>query len=94
MQSSCRSRLRIQCAADVKTSDAKQAASNGKSEKEPEYYEVRLASHHALKESTINRALEHQCSQQTIMLRAGVTSKTHRHQIYTRWRRGRLCCEK
>ena len=42
MQSSCRSRLRTVCAAEVKTSDAKQAgtASNGKAEKEPEYYEV------------------------------------------------------
>ena len=44
MQSSCRPGLRIKCAADVKTSEAKQAgaASNGKADKEPEYYEVGL----------------------------------------------------
>ena len=42
MQGSCRSRLHIRCAAEVKTSGAKQAeaGSNGKAEKEPEYYEV------------------------------------------------------
>ena len=44
MQSSCRPRLRIKCAAEVKTSDTKQAGAvtNGKADKEPEYYEVGL----------------------------------------------------
>ena len=44
MQSSCRPGLRIKCAAEVKTSETKQAgaASNGKADKEPEYYEVGL----------------------------------------------------
>ena len=44
MQSSCRPRLRIKCAAEVKSSETKQAgaATNGKADKEPEYYEVRL----------------------------------------------------
>lgn len=42
MQGSCRSRLHIRCAAEVKTNDAKQAgaAANGTADKEPEYYEV------------------------------------------------------
>ena len=44
MQSSCRPGLRIKCAAEVKSSETKQAgaASNGKADKEPEYYEVGL----------------------------------------------------
>ena len=46
MQGSCRSRLHIRCAAEVKTTDAKQAgaAANGKAGKEPEYYEVDVCS--------------------------------------------------
>ncbi len=42
MQGSCRSRLHIRCAAEVKTNDAKQAEAGaiGKADKEPEYYEV------------------------------------------------------
>ena len=42
MQGSCRSRLHVRCAAEVKTNDAKQAeaGTNGKADKEPEYYEV------------------------------------------------------
>ncbi|CAL5219294.1 g1100 [Coccomyxa viridis] len=45
VQGSCRSRLHIRCAAEVKTNDAKQAeaGANGKADKEPEYYEVTLA---------------------------------------------------
>ena len=55
MQGSCRSRLSIKCAADVKTSDAKQAdaATNGKADKEPEYYEVRSAQAHACTSSVL-----------------------------------------
>ena len=55
VQSSCRSRLHTKCAAEVKTNDAKQseAGTNGKADKEPEYYEVGLCSSFGLSETAL-----------------------------------------
>ena len=100
MQSSCRPRLRIKCAAEVKTSETKQAgaAINGKADKEPEYYEVGLTPPVALA-LVLYTASPSLCTLDLCYIpegehgSTGDTRKAPWHQVLTWWRWRCLCSQ-